>query len=234
MARDALAGTATRLAQRRLRSDGSGQMMMLSAIVLLVGFVALAGMVARVNQLGNQTGIEARHAILDQVDPMSDAIDRGIATLGKRTVAVGLTSGSTTVTAPVGSFSAFDVGLNITGIGIPAGTKVSSVPSTSSAILSAAATAPGVSVTATLRHPGLALTSATTPTLETGIIGMLEQIQRVEAGHGLWMDWSIVCVANDITKAQVVSHLTDGTVWIEVRSSLTFPRTTACATALTG
>lgn len=66
-----------------------------------------------------------------------------------RTASVTTTSASTTVTAVSGTFSSDDVGEAITGTGIPASTTISSFTSSSSVVISNAATASGT-VTATI------------------------------------------------------------------------------------
>jgi hypothetical protein len=67
-----------------------------------------------------------------------------------RTVSgVGTTATSTAITAPAGSFHQRDVGRTIAGPGIPAGTTISAVASSTAATVSAAATAMGT-ITATL------------------------------------------------------------------------------------
>jgi hypothetical protein len=62
----------------------------------------------------------------------------------------GVTSGSKTVTAPSGTFSYLDVGLPISGTDIPSGTTIASVTSSTSAKLSASATATDASDSITL------------------------------------------------------------------------------------
>jgi len=61
--------------------DESGQMMMLGAVILVVGFIALSGMVARVGQLGVQTGKEQQRPLLLEVHPMKAGVDYAIAHL---------------------------------------------------------------------------------------------------------------------------------------------------------
>lgn len=67
-----------------------------------------------------------------------------------RTRAVNTTSGSTTVTSASNSFLASDVGVQITGPGIPAGARVTAYTSPTQVTISAAATATASNVAATL------------------------------------------------------------------------------------
>lgn len=199
--------------------------MMLSAIVLLVGFLALAGMVARVNQLGTQTGTEARHAVLDEAGPLKRSIDNGLARLANRTLSSCCTwAAGLTLTSSTDVFSASDVGLRVTGGNIPAGSKITAVANARSASVSQALAAQGSATTINIWRPGFALTTATRPTAEAAAVSMLEQIQLSEAGHGLWMDWQIGCVGNDPAKGQVIADLSDATVWVEMPSTVTFAR----------
>lgn len=269
-------------------------MMILAAVLLVIGLIALAGMVARVNQLGTQTGVEADKAILDEVTPIQDALDAGIADLrGGRTITTGkTTSGSTVVESTVAAFVPQDVGRHITGTGIPTMATITGYTSATSITISAAATstaASGATLNIGLLTTGktttasavvestvaffvaadvgksisgngippdativtftdsthvvinapatvtaasgaqlsigrFALTSTTAPTLERAVVAMLEQLQRIETAHGIWMDWQLTCVAADPARGQVVVHLSDGTVWVEVRSSVPFTR----------
>jgi hypothetical protein len=209
--------------------------MMLSAIVLLVGFIALAGMVARVNQVAQQTTAEGRQAILDEAGPLQDAIDTSLGSLAKRTATATIGPSpftALTVTSPTQFFSNADVGLEVSGGTIPAGAKIATVISPTSATFSPAATAAG-SVTITLKRTGFALDTTTTPTMEAAAINALQHLKRLEAGRGLFMDWRIDCGAGGaVTNSQVVAHLSDGNVWVEVRSSVLFTRSTACAAPL--
>jgi hypothetical protein len=205
-------------------------MMMLSAVVLLVGFLALTGMVARVNQLGTQTGIESRQAILDEAGPLRRSIDDSLVRLSNRTVANCchwdaddvLRSGSTL-------FSASDVGLAVSGPGIPSGARITAVTSPTSATLSSpmAAAQPSSSpVSVSLWRPGFALSASTTPTAESAVIAFLDHLQVLEAKHGFWMDWRLECVGADPARGLVIASLSDATLWLEIRSSVSFPRAT--------
>jgi hypothetical protein len=69
------------MARDRLARDDGAQMMLLAAVILLIGFIALAGMVGRVSQLGVQTGREQQRPILLEVSPMKAGIDAAIARL---------------------------------------------------------------------------------------------------------------------------------------------------------
>src|SRR5687768_18565674 len=85
--------------KRRLKADEGGQMMVLAAVLLVIGLIALAGMVARVNQLGSQTAVESNQAILGELAPLSDAIDTSVTTLQtSRTVEASYVLGSTAIT----------------------------------------------------------------------------------------------------------------------------------------
>lgn len=55
-------------------------MMLLTAVVLIIGFVALAGMVARVSQLAGQAAREQNRPMLREVEPMLGAVNDAIAT----------------------------------------------------------------------------------------------------------------------------------------------------------
>lgn len=209
MARDGSGGA--------LRRDARGQMMILSAIVLLVGFIALAGLVSRVNQLAAQTATESRQAILDQVAPLAEAIDSGIAELNGTSFLGNTTAGRTYVTTPANAFTAGDVGRRLRGEGIPAEARIVAVNSPRNVTLGVAATATGQS-TLTL---GFGLSGTSTPlTLQEGVAAHLEQLQRVMARHGLALDWRIACSAP--TQGQVLAHLSDGHVWLEVGSARRF------------
>ncbi len=56
-------------------------MMMLAAVILLVGFIALAGMISRVGQLGLETGREQQRPLLLEVSPMMAGLDDAIGKL---------------------------------------------------------------------------------------------------------------------------------------------------------
>jgi len=62
------------------------------------------------------------------------------------------TAASTTVTSATAAFTSADVGLVITGAGIPANTVISSVTNTTTAVLSVAATATAAAVTLTITN----------------------------------------------------------------------------------
>jgi regulator of extracellular matrix RemA (YlzA/DUF370 family) len=201
-------------------------MMMLSAVVLLVGFLALAGMVSRVNQLGTQTGTESRQAVLDESGPLKRSIDNGLARLANRTLTTCCTwTAAGVITASSDIFSAADIGLTAKGGNIASGSKITAVASPRTATVTPVpAGAQASATTLNLWRPGFALKATTSPTAETAAIQMLEQLQLVEAGHGLWMDWQVTCVGADPTKGQAIVALSDATVWIELRSTVTFPR----------
>lgn len=276
-------------------------MMILAAVLLVIGLIALAGMVARVNQLGTQTGVEADKAILDEVTPIQDALDGGIADLrGGRTINTGVRtsgssviestvaafvpqdvgrhitgtgiqpgamitgytsatkitinstagapsatdvtfnigllttgvtlSGSSTVSSTVPFFVAGDIGKAISGNGIPADARILTRTSNTQVVISAPATATAASG-AQLSVGRFALSEDSVPTLERAVIAMLEQLQRIESSHGIWMDYEVTCGLTlgvaDPTKGQAVVHLSDGTVWVEVRSSVYFLRADA-------
>ncbi|MHB1261556.1 MAG: hypothetical protein ACYC2H_07550 [Thermoplasmatota archaeon] len=153
-------------------------MMILAAVLLVIGLIALAGMVARVNQLGSQTTVEADKVLLRDVSPVNEVIDSSICRIIIRP----------TLPTP-------DCG------------------------------------PATLRHFNLTETSYIRA--EDAVKAMLEQVQRVEASHGIWMDYVITCDGADAAKGLVIAHLSDGTIWVEVRSSVYFPRA-SCASDVTG
>src|SRR5688572_20904166 len=121
-------------------------MMVLAAVLLVIGLIALAGMVSRVNQLGSQTGVESDKAILEEVVPLQDAIDTTLSTLQRRTFTGTITAATSTTPAKVTStsgaiFADSDVGLNITGTGVSSGTQLGSVTSSTVATLTRTATA---------------------------------------------------------------------------------------------
>jgi Tfp pilus assembly protein PilV len=53
-------------------------MMLLAAVILVIGFVALAGMVSRVSQLASQASREQDHLLLREVEPMLGAVNAAI------------------------------------------------------------------------------------------------------------------------------------------------------------
>lgn len=205
--------------------------MILAAVLLVIGLIALAGMVARVNQLGSQTAVESNKAILGELSPLSAALDSGVQTLAlKRDVlTVGRTVGSVTLAGPgTNGFVAADVGSAVTGTGIPAGATIVAVTA-GSATISAAALTTG---SGTVAVGPFALSDTTSPTLEQGIIAYVEHLQRLEATRGFVMDYEIRCsTAGNLATGQVVVHLSDGTVWVEVRSTTAFTRS-SCATVI--
>jgi hypothetical protein len=229
------------LAPDSLRGDKRGQMMILSAVILLIGFIALSGMVSRVSQLGSQTAIENEQTILDELGPLADTLDNAICRLKSSTIS----RAPVTATIPVNTatlsasgspaFVSADIGMTVSGTGLPAGTRIIAVPTASTLTLSNVATTAGsgsYSFTACLL-PGTASTfgrsDTSSPTMDIALAGVLEEVQALEATHGLFMDWSIGCVGADVTKGQVTAHLWDGTVWLEVKSSVMFGRA-ACTT----
>jgi Tfp pilus assembly protein PilV len=115
-------------------ADEGGQMMILSAVILLIGFVALAGMMGRVNQLGSQTSTENEQALLKEVGPMADTLENAISgLLGSRTVSACWHAGSLTVYA-AGSASSFfpeDIDRHVTGANLATSTTVATYESAS-------------------------------------------------------------------------------------------------------
>ena len=215
-------------------------MMILAAVLLVIGLIALAGMVARVNQLGSQTAIESNQAILGELAPLSDAIDAGVA--GLKTFSPVTATWSPGTTIEDSEFTAADVGKAITGPGIPAGTRIigftAASPPTNpdpSVTLSAATTAAGTNQE--VRVGAFALWASSNPTIQEGIVAMLEHMQRIEASHGFVMDYEISCETTagvpDPAKGLAIVHLSDGTVWAEIRTSSTnvFQRDPAAAPA---
>ena len=222
---------------RGLRRDDAGQMMMLSAVLLLIGFVALAGMVARVNQLGTQTTTESRKSVLAESGPLQDALDGGLSALAKRTASATVTSGSVFITASAPVFSATDVGLFVSDPGavkIPAGTKITAVSSATAATMSNPGSASGT-VTITLRRAGFSLDTTTTPTLDTAVVSFLEELRKVEAEHGLLMGYDIPSDAtggafgSSCASTKVVVRLADGDVKVQIQSTVAFARAGGCA-----
>jgi hypothetical protein len=75
---------------------------------------------------------------------------------GPASVANGVTTNtSTTVTSATARFNESDIGITISGTGIPANTTIASVTNSTTAVLSAAATADGTGITFTLGRPAL-------------------------------------------------------------------------------
>lgn len=72
-------------------------MMMLGAIVLVLGFLALAGMIARVQMVGSQTGREQQRPVLLEVAPMKEGLQDAISGLS----AAGYTPGTAAYDAAV-------------------------------------------------------------------------------------------------------------------------------------
>jgi hypothetical protein len=72
-------------------------MMLLAAIVLLLGFIALAGMVSRVSLLAQQAGREQERPLLREVGPLKTGLDAMMTTLR---------TNYTTATPPITSGSA--------------------------------------------------------------------------------------------------------------------------------
>jgi hypothetical protein len=88
---------------RRSRgADDHGQMMILAAVVLLIGFLALAGMMARVSQVASQTAVDADRPILRAIGPLSSDLDQAIDRMVERApVGLGLNeSGNATTNIP--------------------------------------------------------------------------------------------------------------------------------------
>jgi hypothetical protein len=63
-----------------MRRDESAQMMLLAAVVLIIGFIALAGMVGRVGQLAGQSTKEQQRPLVREIEPMLGAVNLAIAT----------------------------------------------------------------------------------------------------------------------------------------------------------
>lgn len=98
-----------------------------------------------------------------------------------RTASVTTTLSSTTITAASGTFSSADVGNTITGTGIPAGTTIATYTSSTTVVLSAAATAAGT-VTATI-----------TPVFVSLVAGNVRYWQvKYQNSAGQWSPWSDV------------------------------------------
>jgi hypothetical protein len=158
------------LAPDTFRDDRAGQMMMLSAILLVIGFIALVGLVSRVNQLGARTSTETEQPILDKVGPLAEAIDAAVAKLG-----------------------------------------------------------------ATPANGGFNRTATSNPTWEAGVRGVMEHLQMMHARQGLLLDYELRCADGSTpSQGQVVARLTDGLVWVEVKSSAFFVRDGGSCTPLQG
>lgn len=216
-------------------------MMVLAAVILLLAFVALAGMVARVAQLASQTTAEKDKALLDEIGPLSQSLDASICQLKASTITTktGITatwtSGSMALSNLNPDLTASDIGMTIKGAGIPTGTRIVAIPSPGdTATMSQAATQPGSGAEITLT-PCLPQGASsfghgptTTPALEDAIIEMLQHIRAIEARHGFWMEWRVECQDLDAAKGRAVVSLSDGTTWVEFTSTVLFPRPSAC------
>jgi hypothetical protein len=77
-------------------------MMILAAVVLLIGFLALAGMMARVSQVASQTAVDTDRPILRAIGPLSSDLDQAIDRMVERApVGLGLNeSGSAATNVP--------------------------------------------------------------------------------------------------------------------------------------
>lgn len=78
-------------------------MMLLTAIVLLLGFVALAGMVSRVSLLAQQAGREQDRPLLREVQPLQNGLGAALdpAPSGKGLGSLGLVAGTAAYDAAV-------------------------------------------------------------------------------------------------------------------------------------
>lgn len=214
-------------------------MMILSAVVLVLAFIALAGMVARVSQLASQTTAESDRVILSDVAPLAAALDASIcrlkdSTLTSRTVAsvtYSTAGGVTTLRQPSGTadFAARDVGMEVSGTGIPAGTRILSVSGDDAVISQAATGASGTVTFASCLETGtttdLNLGAATTPRLEDAVREVLGHMEALEAQHGFWMTWSVDCWSGTPDPAgmgRATVAISDGTAWVRFRSTVPF------------
>jgi hypothetical protein len=208
--------------------------MVLAAVLLVIGLIALAGMVSRVNQLGSQTAVEADKAVIDEVLPLQHSLDLTVSTLASRNVtlvsSVTAPLGVTTIRAASGTFADTDVGLRISGTGITVATKIASVTSSEYAVLNRSATMT-VGQTYVIYKPGFALRQTTVPTLDGALVSALEQLQSLQAAHGYWLDYTLTCTTPANTNTGLVLlRITDGSVWVELRSSAPFARPAGCPT----
>lgn len=67
--------------KRQMRGDDSGQMMLLAAVILVLGFIALAGMLARAQQLGAATSKEQARPIRLEIGALKTGLDGAITSL---------------------------------------------------------------------------------------------------------------------------------------------------------
>lgn len=67
--------------RRGFWQDRTGQMMLFAGVVLLLSFIALAGAVARINQLATQTVQEQDNPLLFEVEAVLGGIDGAIVAL---------------------------------------------------------------------------------------------------------------------------------------------------------
>lgn len=69
------------MAREGLRRDGRAQMMLLTAFVLVIAFVSLTAMVARVAQLGKTTARERANPAIEELQPMVQGANDAIAAM---------------------------------------------------------------------------------------------------------------------------------------------------------
>jgi hypothetical protein len=215
-------------------------MMILSAVILILAFIALAGMVARVQQLAGRTTSESDLVILSDVAPLSASIDSAICRLKDSTLAtrgpiasVTVTGAAmTTITQPAtnADFSSQDIGMGVTGSGITLGTRIVAVSGDTATISQPGTTTPTTLTFVSCLPFGdstetadLDLSATSSPTLEQAIGEMMETLAAIETQHGFWLDWSMCYEAGFPARGHVVVSLTDGSVWFEFRSTVVFP-----------
>ena len=146
-------------------------------------------------------------------------------------ITTGATDGTTTLSSSAAAFVAADVGKFVSGTNIRPGTRIVTFTDSTNVVMSDAATGTASGLTITIGKAALSATS--TPTIDAAMADYMAQLQKVQANHGLWLDWTIDCATSgDVTTGRLVAHLSDGEVWVELTSALRFTR--ASCTAMSG
>lgn len=120
-----------------------------------------------------------------------------------RTVAVSTTNGSPTITFAANLVETVDIGATITGTGIPGGATIIARPTTTTATLSANATATG-SITATVTRNYAGLSNGSTTYWRT-------RLKTVNGSVSAWSDW--VDITREDKPAIVMDNPAGSTLW---------------------
>lgn len=70
-----------RRAEARRAGHDAGQIMLLAAVLLVIGFIALAGLVARVQQAGSRTATSQDNPLLLETGPLAAAVDDAVSSV---------------------------------------------------------------------------------------------------------------------------------------------------------